>query len=41
MRPVMGTVGMVDLRAWTLVLDILLLVLSKKHTTWGWSWVQS
>mmetsp|Transcript_4594 Transcript_4594/g.6487 ORF Transcript_4594/g.6487 Transcript_4594/m.6487 type:complete len:193 (+) Transcript_4594:705-1283(+) len=40
LRPVMGAVGMVDVRAWTFVPDILLLVLGK-HTTWGWSWVQS
>jgi len=40
LRPMMGAVGMVDVRAWTFVPDILLLVLGK-HTTWGWSWVQS
>ena len=42
LRPAMGTVGMVGTCAtWTLLIpDILLLVLGK-HTTWGWSWVQS
>jgi len=40
-RLAMGTVGMVGICAtWTLIPDILLLVLGK-HTTWGWSWVQS
>ena len=41
LRPAMGTAGMVGICAtWTLIPDILLLVLGK-HTTWGWSWVQS
>ena len=37
-RPAAG--GMVGVCARTLIPAILLLVLGK-HTTWGWSWVQS
>ena len=33
--------GMVGIRAWTLIPAMLLLLLLGKHTTWGWSWVQS
>ena len=39
-RPAMGAAGMVGIRAWTLIPAMLLLLLGK-HTTWGWSWVQS
>ena len=39
-RPAMGVAGMVGIRAWTLIPAMLLLLLGK-HTTWGWSWVQS
>ena len=40
LRPAMGTAGMVGIRAWTLIPAMLLLLLGK-HTSWGWSWVQS
>jgi len=39
-RPDLGAAGMLGIRAWTLIPAVLLLLLGK-HTTWGWSWVQS